>query len=79
VYSNKTIVGLLGGLWGVELIKKIILKKRRVEIFCFPFCLMMIGRIGCFSMGVFEETYGIPTGLPGPWILGSVMRHPVCL
>ena len=83
VYSNKTIVGgLLGGLWGVEVIKKIIHEKKRSgDLFVFPLLLaMMVGRIGCFSMGVFEETYGIPTRLPWAMDLGDgVMRHLVCL
>ncbi len=41
---------------------------------------MIIGRIGCFSMGVFEETYGIPTTLPWGMNLGdNYSRHPVAL
>jgi len=82
-YSNKTIVGgLLGGLFGVELIKKII-KERSAsgDLFTYPLILAMIlGRIGCFSMGTFEATYGSPTLLPWGMNLGdNIPRHPVCL
>lgn len=82
-YSNKTIVGgLLGGLAGVELIKKIINEKRSSgDLFTFPVILaLIIGRIGCFSMGIYEETYGLPTSLPWGMNLGdNIKRHPVCL
>ena len=65
-YSNKTIVGgLLGGLVGVELIKKLIKEKNASgDLFTYPLILaMIIGRIGCFSMGVYEETYGLPSSI----------------
>ncbi len=82
-YYNKTILGgLLGGLWGVEITKKIIgEKKSSGDLFVYPLLLgMIIGRIGCFSMGVFEETYGIPTTLPWGMNLGdNYSRHPVAL
>ena len=82
-YSNKTIVGgLLGGLAGVELIKKLIKEKYSSgDLFTYPVILaLIIGRIGCFSMGIYEETYGLPTSLPWGMNLGdNVPRHPVCL
>jgi phosphatidylglycerol:prolipoprotein diacylglycerol transferase len=82
-YYNKTILGgLLGGLWGVEITKKIIgEKKSSGDLFVYPLLLaMIIGRIGCFSMGVYEETYGIPTTLPWGMHLGdNYLRHPVAL
>ena len=82
-YYNKTILGgLLGGLWGVEITKKIIgEKKSSGDLFVYPLIIaMIIGRIGCFSMGVFEETYGIPTTLPWGMHLGDkYLRHPVAL
>lgn len=82
-YENKTIVGgLLGGLFGVELVKKIIGEKQKSgDLFTYPIILgMMIGRIGCFSMGVYEETYGTATSLPWGMNLGDgVLRHPVAL
>ena len=82
-YENKTIVGgLLGGLFGVELVKKIIGETQKSgDLFTYPIILgMMIGRIGCFSMGIYEETYGTITSLPWAMNLGdSALRHPVAL
>lgn len=82
-YENKTIVGgLLGGLLVVEIVKKIIGEKQKSgDLFTYPIILgMMIGRIGCFSMGVYEETYGTATSLPWGMNLGDgVMRHPAAL
>ncbi len=82
-YQSKTIVGgLLGGLWGVELVKKIIGEKHSSgDLFTFPIILgMIIGRIGCFSMGVHEPTYGLPTDLPWAMDLGDgLLRHPTAL
>jgi phosphatidylglycerol---prolipoprotein diacylglyceryl transferase len=83
VYSNKTVVGgFLGGLFGVELGKKIIgEKKASGDLFTYPMILaLIIGRIGCFSMGVFEETYGVPTNFFTGINLGDgILRHPVML
>ena len=82
-YQNKTVLGgFLGGLLGVELVKKIIGEKRASgDLFVYPMILaLIIGRMGCFSMGVYEETYGLPTALPWGMHLGdSKLRHPVCL
>lgn len=82
-YQNKTILGgLLFGLWGVEIIKKIIDEKNSSgDLFTYPLILaMIIGRIGCFSMGVYEETYGTETNLFTGMNLGDgKMRHPVTL
>jgi phosphatidylglycerol:prolipoprotein diacylglycerol transferase len=82
-YSNKTIVGgLLGGLAGVELVKKMIKEKNASgDLFTYPLILaLVIGRIGCFSMGIYEETYGLATTLPWGMHLGDdQLRHPVCL
>lgn len=82
-YGNKTIVGgLLGGLIGVELIKKWIKEKRSSgDLMVFPIILgMIIGRIGCFSMGVHEETYGVETSFFMGMNLGDgLLRHPVSL
>jgi phosphatidylglycerol---prolipoprotein diacylglyceryl transferase len=82
-YQNKTVVGgFLGGLAGVELIKKYIgEKKASGDLFVFPMILaLIIGRIGCFSMGVYEECYGLPTSLPWGMNLGDgSSRHPVTL
>jgi len=83
LYANKTIVGgLLGGLFGVELTKKIIHEKTSSgDLFTYPLILaMMIGRVGCFTSGLTEETYGLPTASPLGLDLGDgIRRHPVTL
>ncbi len=82
-YQNKTVVGgLLGGLAGVEIIKKIIgEKKASGDLFVYPFLLaLIIGRIGCFSMGIYEEAYGNETSFFSGMNLGDGrLRHPVAL
>lgn len=82
-YLNKTIVGaLFGGLICVEIVKKIIGEKRSSgDLFVYPLLLgMMIGRIGCLSMGIHEQTYGLPSDLPWALYLGDgIRRHPVAL
>lgn len=82
-YQNKTVVGgLLGGLAGVEIIKRFIgEKKASGDLFVYPFILaLIIGRIGCFSMGVYEEAYGIETNFFMGMDLGDGrLRHPVTL
>jgi prolipoprotein diacylglyceryltransferase len=82
-YENKTVLGgFLGGLFAVEAAKKMISEtKASGDLFVFPIILaLIIGRIGCFSMGVYEETYGTPTLLPWGMDLGDGQkRHPVAL
>lgn len=82
-YYNKTILGgLLGGVAGVEFTKLLVNEKSPSgDLFTFPIILaMIIGRIGCFSMGVHEETYGIPTtSLFGMNLGDNQLRHPVTL
>ena len=82
-YTNKTILGgLLGGLLGVELVKKSIGETQSSgDLFTYPLILaMIIGRIGCFSMGVYEETYGTVTYSSVGMDLGDGLpRHPVTL
>ncbi|WP_089681990.1 prolipoprotein diacylglyceryl transferase [Catalinimonas alkaloidigena] len=82
-YSAKTIVGgLLGGLFGVEAIKKAIGERHSSgDLFTYPLLLaMIIGRIGCLTAGVSEPTYGLPTDLPWAMDLGDMIpRHPTAL
>lgn len=82
-YQNKTVVGgFLGGLFGVEVFKKFIgERKASGDLFVFPMMLaLIIGRVGCFSMGVYEETYGLPTTFSTGMNLGDgILRHPVTL
>lgn len=82
-YQNKTVAGgFLGGLFGVEIIKKIIGEKTASgDIYVIPIIVaLFIGRIGCFSMGVAENTYGIETDSIFGMNLGDgKLRHPVAL
>lgn len=67
-------------MWSLQ--KKMIgEKKSSGDLFVYPMLLaLIIGRIGCFSMGVYEETYGIKTDLPWAMNLGDgIPRHPVTL
>jgi prolipoprotein diacylglyceryltransferase len=83
LYQSKTIVGgLLGGLFGVELMKKIIgVKVASGDIYVIPILVaLIVGRIGCFSMGIDEPTYGIPTRFFMGMNLGDgILRHPIML
>ncbi|OAV45856.1 hypothetical protein A3850_008610 [Lewinella sp. 4G2] len=81
--QSKTIVGgLLGGLWTVEVAKRWLgIRSRTGDVYVYPLLLaMMIGRLGCLSMGVGEPTYGLPTD---SWVgidLGDgVARHATAL
>ncbi len=81
--EGKSIVGgLLGGLIGVELMKKRIGWNRSTgDDFVIPLIIgMSIGRIGCFLTGLSDHTYGIET----TWITGvdfgdGMYRHPTQL
>lgn len=81
IYQSKTIVGgLLGGLLGVELIKKMIgVHIATGDIYVIPIIVaLFIGRIGCFSMGMDEPVYGVVTKFWMGMNLGDGMkRHPV--
>lgn len=78
--NNRTVVGgLLGGLAGVEITKKLVGEKRRTgDLFVFPLLLgMVVGRVGCMLGGLEDNTYGIATTLPWGIDLGDgVHRHP---
>ena len=82
-WQSKTILGgLLGGLWAVEGVKRLLgVRQRSGDLFVYPLLLAMcIGRIGCLLMGVDEPTYGVPTQLPWGLDLGDgVARHPTAL
>ncbi|PIF71169.1 prolipoprotein diacylglyceryl transferase [Flavobacterium sp. 2] len=82
-FQNKTVAGgFLGGLLGVELFKKIIgIKISSGDLYVIPIIVaLFIGRIGCFSMGIAEPTYGIETSFITGMDLGDgLYRHPVAL
>ncbi|NGZ74550.1 prolipoprotein diacylglyceryl transferase [Saccharibacillus alkalitolerans] len=83
LWGGKTIVGgLLGGLIGVELSKKLAgWKPSTGDDFVYPLIVgMVLGRIGCFLTGLEDHTYGVATN----WITGvdfgdGVSRHPAQL
>lgn len=82
-YTNKTVLGgFLGGLFAVELAKKWLKEEQATgDLFVYPILLaLVIGRIGCFSMGIAEATYGLPTdGFFGMKLGDGIDRHPVAL
>lgn len=83
IFASKTIVGgLLGGLAGVEIAKKLAgIRQSTGDLFTYPLILgMMIGRVGCFLAGVEDGTHGSPTSLPIGIDMGDgIPRHPVAL
>lgn len=83
VYQNKTVAGgFIGGLFGVEGIKKVIgVKTATGDVYVIPIIVaLFIGRIGCFTMGIAEPTYGIETtSIVGMDLGDGTLRHPVAL
>lgn len=80
--SNTIVGGLAFGLLGVELAKKIVgYKKSTGDFIVYPLIFaMIIGRIGCFFTGIYEETYGLPTtSIFGMHLGDEYLRHPVAL
>ncbi len=83
IFKSKTIIGaLLGGLLFVEITKKFIGEKSSSgDLFTYPLILAIgIGRIGCFTSGIYEPTYGEPTSFFTGMNLGDgILRHPTSL
>lgn len=77
---GQTIVGgIIGGMLGVEIAKKLVgVKHSTGDLFVMPFCVgLIVGRIGCFLAGLHDGTYGMSTSLPWGMDFGDgVLRHP---
>jgi len=74
--------GLLGGLIGVEIAKRIVgVHESTGDRFVTPILVgLIIGRIGCLLAGLYDDTYGTPTTLPWGVDLGDgVARHPTAI
>ncbi|MCG2576200.1 prolipoprotein diacylglyceryl transferase [Dechloromonas sp. XY25] len=83
LFGGQSMVGgLLGGLIGVEIAKKLNgIAQSTGDAFVFPVLLgLMIGRAGCFLAGLADGTYGNPSGLPWAIDFGDgIPRHPTQL
>jgi prolipoprotein diacylglyceryltransferase len=82
-YSVKTVAGgIAGGILGVEIVKWVLKIKSSVgDIMVGPLALgIIIGRIGCFMVGVRDATVGAVSSLPWAFDQGDgLMRHPTSL
>ena len=83
IWAGQSMVGgLLGGLLGTEIAKRLCHEYRSTgDLFVGPILLALsIGRIGCFLAGLNDGTYGIATSLPWGIDLGDgIARHPTQL
>lgn len=83
MFPGQSIVGgLLGGLIGVEIAKKLTHQTRSTgDAMVWPIAVgLAIGRIGCFLAGLHDDTYGLPTPLPWGLDFGDgTPRHPTQL
>ncbi len=83
LFGGQSMVGgLLGGLIGVEIAKKLNgIAHSTGDAFVFPVLLgLMIGRVGCFLAGLADGTHGNPSGLPWAVDFGDgIPRHPTQL
>ena len=82
-WPGQSIVGgLLGGLIGVELAKKLTAQTRSTgDAMVLPIAVgLAIGRVGCFLAGLHDDTYGLPTSMPWGVDFGDgIPRHPTQL
>ncbi len=82
VGGQSMVGGVLGGLIGVELAKKMTgILRSTGDFFVFPILLgLVIGRIGCFLAGLADGTFGLPTDWPWGVDFGDgIPRHPTQL
>jgi prolipoprotein diacylglyceryltransferase len=77
---------ILGGLAGAIVCIEIYKLRKGISgstgaVLAVPFCVaIVIGRIGCFSAGLGDYTFGVPTTVPWGVDFGDdIMRHPVQL
>jgi prolipoprotein diacylglyceryltransferase len=73
---------IAGAIFGVEMLKLAAgIRGSTGARYAAPLAAAIaIGRIGCFSAGLDDMTYGTPTSLPWGWDFGDgVKRHPVQL
>jgi len=81
--GGKTIIGgLLGGLIGVEIAKRLAgIRRSTGDLLVLPIiAAISIGRIGCFLTGPADGTAGLPSSLPWAVAIGDgIPRHPVAL
>ncbi len=80
---GQTIVGgMLGGLIGVEIAKKIVgVRESTGDLFVLPLAVgLCVGRVGCYLAGLHDGTFGVATTLPWGIDFGDgVIRHPTQL
>lgn len=83
LWPGQSIVGgLLGGLIGVELAKRLTRQTRSTgDAMVLPLAIgIVVGRIGCWLAGLHDDTFGNPTVLPWGLDFGDgVSRHPTQL
>lgn len=83
VLQGQSIVGgLLGGLIGVEIAKRLVgVRESTGDRFVTPILVgLIIGRIGCQLAGLHDDTFGVATTLPWSMDLGDgARRHPTAL
>ena len=77
---GQTIVGgMMGGLIGIEIAKKIAgIRYSTGDLFIVPFCVgLIVGRTGCYLAGLNDGTFGVATTLPWGIDFGDgIARHP---
>jgi len=83
MFTSKTIVGgLLGGLFAIEIAKKIYgYRFSSGDLLVYPLIVaMIIGRVGCHIHGLHDATVGIATTHPFALDYGDgILRHPTSL
>lgn len=82
-FPGQSIVGgLLGGLIGVEIAKRLTGQARSTgDAMVLPIALgLAVGRVGCLLAGLHDDTYGLPTAVPWGVDFGDGQpRHPAQL